>query len=100
MAASRAIAGPRRNAVGNAPLTSCSDDLTAVAVDRDLDDGWVVLRRGEVSVAANLSTTPVTVDLGRPVAPVLAHFGDVEQGARGAHTLGLGGHAVAVVRSA
>ncbi|MFN2318393.1 MAG: malto-oligosyltrehalose trehalohydrolase [Dermatophilaceae bacterium] len=76
-----------------------SGDLTAVIVERDVEAGWVVLRRGAFSVVANLAADPVAVDVGRPVAEVRASFGEVEDARGASHTLRLGGHAVAVVRS-
>ena len=73
-------------------------DLTAVEVERDDDTGSLVMRRGAFSVVANLAEEPVEVDLGRSLAEVCASFGEVE-GAEASHTLRVGGHAVAVVRS-
>ena len=76
-----------------------SGDLAAVEVERDLEVGSVVLCRGAFTVVANLSTDPIEVDLAEPVEEVRASFGDVEVAGDRSHTLGLGGHAVAVVRS-
>ena len=75
-----------------------SHDLTAVEVER-ADNGSLVVRRGAFSVVANLAQDPAEVDLGRSVAEVCASFGDVEAMTEASHTLRLGGHAVAVVRS-
>jgi maltooligosyltrehalose trehalohydrolase len=77
-----------------------SGDLAAVEVERDDEARWLLMRRGALCVVANLGTEPVTVDLGGPVAQVCAAFGAVEEPREASHTLGLGGHSVAVVRSA
>jgi maltooligosyltrehalose trehalohydrolase len=75
-------------------------DLAAVAVERDVEAGWVVMRRGAFRVVANLAAEEVQVPLEGTLAEVTAAFGDVTGGPEGAHTLRMGGHSVAVVRTA
>lgn len=75
-----------------------SGDLTAAAVERDHEAGWLVLRRGAFCVVANLAAEPVAVDVGRSVTEMSAVFGEVDQDPGASHTLRLGGHSVAVVR--
>ena len=74
-------------------------DLSAVAVERDADAGWVVVRRGAFRVVVNLADDEVRVPLDRTVGEVTASFGEVSTPRRGAHTLRVGGHSVAVVRT-
>lgn len=78
-------------------------NLAAVVVERTpgarATDGWVIMRRGEFSVVANLDPEPVTIDLGREVGEVVAHFGDLLKSRKGPQALRLGGHSVVVVRS-
>jgi maltooligosyltrehalose trehalohydrolase len=75
-------------------------DLSAVAVERDVDAGWVVMRRGAFRVVANLGSDEVRAPLEGAVGEVTAAFGDVPKPRRGAHTMRVGGHSVAVVRTA
>ncbi|MBC7310795.1 MAG: DUF3459 domain-containing protein, partial [Tetrasphaera sp.] len=78
-------------------------NFAAVVVERTpgarATDGWVIMRRGEFSVVANLDPEPVTIDLGREVGEVVAHFGDLLKSRKGPQALRLGGHSVVVVRS-
>ncbi|KAB7743271.1 malto-oligosyltrehalose trehalohydrolase [Nostocoides sp. F2B08] len=75
-------------------------DLRAVAVERDADAGWVVVRRGAFRVVANLGSEEVRAPLEGTVGEVTASFGEVPNPRRGAHTVRVGGHSVAVVRTA
>jgi maltooligosyltrehalose trehalohydrolase len=47
-------------------------DLAAVHVAYDEEARWIAYRRGDLRVAVNLSPTPVTIPLGRPVRKILA----------------------------
>ena len=75
-------------------------DLRAVAVEHDPDAGWVVVRRGAFRVVANLGSEEVRVPLEGTVGEVTASFGELPRPRRGAHTVRVGGHSVAVVRTA
>ena len=81
-----------------------SGDLAAVEVLRPdtaaAGTGWLVMHRTGFSVVANLDEEPVTVDVGREVAEVIAHFGELRTSRSGPHTVRLGAHSVAVVRAA
>ena len=78
-------------------------DLSVVQVDRKpgagASEGWVIMRRGAFSVVANLDPEPVTIEIGRDVSEVIAHFGDLLKSRKGPQAVRLGGHSVAVVRS-
>jgi maltooligosyltrehalose trehalohydrolase len=67
-------------------LRTAEPDLTDDDLDRvdvDYTDDWFVLRRGTITVAANLSTHPVNLPLtGTP----LLTFGTVDGSTLGAHT--------------
>ncbi|MDO5503423.1 MAG: malto-oligosyltrehalose trehalohydrolase [Actinomycetia bacterium] len=72
--------------------------LHHVHVERDATAGWLTMRRGALTVVANLAPDPVTVEVGS--APeILAHFGEVSADKGGARRLRLAGHSVAVVRA-
>lgn len=86
-----------------------SGDLLGVEVLRpeaaDTGSGWVIVRRGAVTVIANLDVGPCALDLTQDCSAVLASFGEVtldrggptrEGGAT--HTARLGGHSVAIIR--
>ncbi|MFI6877350.1 malto-oligosyltrehalose trehalohydrolase [Streptomyces sp. NPDC050400] len=53
-------------------------DLAAVRVAYDEEARWIAYRRGDLRVAVNLSGSPVSIPLGRPVAQVLAAWDPVE----------------------
>ncbi len=46
-------------------------DLTAVEVDWDDADRWLVVHRGSLRVVVNLAEEPREIDLDRPVGEVL-----------------------------
>ena len=73
-----------------------SGDLTEVAVEVDEDARWLVLRRGDVLVVANLAPTPQNVPLPGRVSEVLLSWSAGTLTETGG--LRLDGHDVAAVR--
>jgi len=78
------------------------DDLSAVTVDHDTDTGSILMHRGRFTVAANLGTEPIEVTVPDSGAgpDLVATFGEATVGGEQSHTVRLGGHSVAVLRTA
>jgi maltooligosyltrehalose trehalohydrolase len=53
--------------------------LDRVGVDYDDQAGWLVVRRGDLRVACNLSEQPTNVPLDGPVSAVLLHTAEPDQ---------------------
>jgi maltooligosyltrehalose trehalohydrolase len=73
-----------------------SGDLTALDVRVDDDLGWLVMRRGDIAVAANFAADAQTLPLHGNAWETLASWGDHHTEVSG---IRLDGHTVAVVRT-
>lgn len=74
-----------------------SGDLRAVEVRFDEVGRWLLMTRGAVTVAANFAAEPRAMPMPGPDVDVLANWGDLRTEVS---AIRLGGHAVAVVRTA